>query len=441
MTTPVSGLDPNEHGNGRDVKPMEKPISYDILPGEIWKWRHLEKTLHQLAEEYNYEEVRTSILQPRKAIESAFALSVSHPEDPRISGAYYALDEQYGLRTENAIAVLHSALADQALGEVQKIYYQGAVFPRLSAHHGKPVRNQFGFEILGTPSSIAEIELMRIGHRICRRLRIPNPSLEVSSHGCDECRPAYLEALNRHREDHRGEYCRNCPEATLFYPMQTSDCQRDVCRQLREGAPKITDYLCPECRKDLDYVLKVLANLSTEHNVNPYLTRPYGFYNRTVFNVVSELQGHREVIAGGGRYDRLSRIVTGEDIPAAGLSIDLEDLIDWMERFSLFVERDKPFTVYACSNLEALDLVLLQITQELHDHNVHTIQESSDAPIEEIIDRATARKCSLIILLRDDVIRQGKVWFINLVKEYEDMVDLSDILHQVLRMRKSLQVE
>ncbi|MCD4828067.1 MAG: ATP phosphoribosyltransferase regulatory subunit [Candidatus Cloacimonetes bacterium] len=415
----------------------------NIFPDEIWKWKFVERELEVVAGLFNFREIRTSILQERATIEEPYRKAARFDDDISFDDLFLHLcgPEELSLRPESTITILKSEVVRRARNAVQKFWYNGPVFRRTSQSEHYQI-HQFGFEILGNESLIADVEVMKVAMRICKRLSLRSPRIDLTSYGCHECRPDYISALQVYLQDNPQENCRNCRVATLYNPLQFYQrCERETCQQLLENAPRITDYLCDDCRRHLDSLTRLLSNLAIDFRLDPYLARPFGYYYRTVFNIVVEDgEGETASLGGGGRYDYLSKAILDDDIPAVGFTFDMLKLIRLLDREELFHEPERPFTVFICSLSPGLDLTLLQIEQELHDYQFHTILVSSCREVESARDEAHRLNCSLALLLDERNIRRGKIRMINLVKEYEEMVDLSDILDNVFRLQRAIEL-
>jgi len=414
----------------------------NILPDDIWKWKYVEAVLERVANLADFREIRTSILQDRATLEHSYKQATRFSENTSLDDflLHVSGTDDLTLRPESTITILRSEAARRAHDEVQKFWYNGPVFRRSGDVEHYQI-HQFGFEILGNGSLIADVEIMKVAMRICRMLGLRHPHIELTSYGCHECRPAYLERMREYLHSLPQESCHNCEEATLFNPdRRFQDCDSEECRQLTDDAPRITDNLCPDCRDNLARVTRVLSNLMIEYRLNPYLSRPFGYYNRTVFNIMAQNTDGPIVLGGGGRYDYLSRVILEEDIPAVGFTFNLLKLIHLLEAEDLFPVQERPFTVYICARNDGLDLTLLQIEQELHDEQFHTLLVSTRYDSVAARNEAERHGCSVALHLDEEMIRRGKVRLLNIVKEFEEVIDLAEILSSVQRLQKAIEL-
>ena len=95
-----------------------------------------------------------------------------------------------------------------------------------------------------------------------------------------------------------------------------------------DGAPRLIDYLGDDVARALR---RRAARCSTTpgiaYAVNPRLVRGLDYYNRTVFEWVTDALGAQGTVCGGGRYDGLFEQLGGKPTPACGFAMGVERLI------------------------------------------------------------------------------------------------------------------
>ncbi|MBJ6977507.1 ATP phosphoribosyltransferase regulatory subunit, partial [Vibrio cholerae] len=65
------------------------------------------------------------------------------------------------------------------------------------------------------------------------------------------------------------------------------------------------------------------------------LVRGLDYYNRTVFEWITESLGAQGTVCGGGRYDGLVEQLGGKPTPAVGFAMGLERLVLMLETLEL----------------------------------------------------------------------------------------------------------
>jgi histidyl-tRNA synthetase len=121
------------------------------------------------------------------------------------------------------------------------------------------------------------------------------------------------------------------------------DCKDPKCREVISQAPQTMDYLCEGCRSHLKEVLEYLDELKIPYILDPFLVRGLDYYTRTVFEleVQNVGEGRQEALSGGGRYDILGKAIAGEVVPACGMAVGVERVIQKMKENEVDVSSKK----------------------------------------------------------------------------------------------------
>ena len=70
-----------------------------------------------------------------------------------------------------------------------------------------------------------------------------------------------------------------------------------------------------------------LTQAGIEFEINPRLVRGLDYYNRTVFEWVTDSLGAQGTVCAGGRYDGLVEQLGGKATPAVGFAMGIERLV------------------------------------------------------------------------------------------------------------------
>lgn len=420
-----------------------KPGINEYYPQKVWKYRQLEEKLAHVLYLHNYQEVRLSILQDFQLIHSGVGALMEKDGAKATKRSIVDIDSKakdqapMSLRPEGTISVLHHATANLAEGQVRRIYYLGEMF-RKSAEGEVLEFNQLGVEFIGSHSSVADNEVISLGMRMCKELGLGDARIRLNSYGCNRCRPDFYQAMKEHLRAHKGEFCSDCFKQLSINPFNETLCEKEHCQKVIAAGPTMLSHLCEDCQNSFNTVKKVQANLAYQYKVSPKLYKNYAYYNQTVFNFVLLNGGKEIVIGGGGRYDYLSEMITGRSIGAVGFYLDLDTLFEVMEERELIIVQNKAFSVYLSTSSDEMEMMLLQIAQELHDNNIKTVLGTSQLSVEEEAKVARKANCDLMIIIREENVREGKILMRNLIKERQDYISLHDILDAILIARKSL---
>lgn len=306
----------------------------DVLPKESYRWQFIEQVMREEAKAYGFKEIRTPVFEHTEL----FARGVGQTTDV-VQKEMYTFETKGGesvtLRPEGtagaARAVLEHALDNEGLPIKASYFvscyrYEKPQAGRLREFH------QFGLEVYGTQSPVADAELICAAQSIFDRLQIEQLHLEINSIGCPECRAKYHKALKEYFEGYKNELCDTCLSRLEKNPMRILDCKSPICSKIAEGAPKITDYLCEECEEHFKAVQRYLDKAGVKYIVNPTIVRGLDYYTKTVFEFVTDCIGAQGTVCGGGRYDGLIEELGGRHLPSLGFAMGLERLLMVMDK-------------------------------------------------------------------------------------------------------------
>jgi histidyl-tRNA synthetase len=89
----------------------------------------------------------------------------------------------------------------------------------------------------------------------------------------------------------------------------------------------LIDSLGDPARAHFDGLQQLLGDQGIRFTINPRLVRGLDYYNRTVFEWVTDRLGAQGTVAGGGRYDGLFEQLGGKPTPACGFAIGSERMV------------------------------------------------------------------------------------------------------------------
>jgi histidyl-tRNA synthetase len=96
--------------------------------------------------------------------------------------------------------------------------------------------------------------------------------------------------------------------------------------------------------------VEYLDELKVSYILNPHLVRGLDYYTRSVFEFYPEgddkEQKAQSEVGGGGRYDKLIKLVGGKDAPAVGFAAGIERLIALMKAREVRVSEGKGAQVF-----------------------------------------------------------------------------------------------
>lgn len=301
----------------------------DILPGESYQWQYVESVLKQIAKDFNFKELRTPTFEATEV----FARGVGDTTDVVTKEMYTFLDKggrSITLRPEGTAGIARSFVEHGLYAGVLplKLWYLISCFRYEKPQAGRLREfHQFGVEMLGTATPLADAEAILFGNEIFKRLNIGNITLNLNNIGCKECRKAYNEKLKAFLESKKESLCETCQERLSKNPMRIFDCKSEICQELLKDAPTIFDSVCDDCKNHFREVTDILDAVGVSYKIDKGIVRGLDYYSKTVFEFVSDNIGAQGTVLGGGRYDGLIADLGGNDAPGIGFAMGLERLL------------------------------------------------------------------------------------------------------------------
>lgn len=305
----------------------------DVLPQDSYKWQYIEDVARKIAKDFNLKEIRTPVFEHTEL----FLRGVGDTTDI-VNKEMYTFkdkgDRSITLKPEGtagvARAYIENGLSNGPLPV--KMYYIIPAFRYERPQAGRLREfHQFGIEVYGSPSPLADAEVISAAALFLDRLGIKKIKLNINSIGCKTCRAEYNAKLKEYLRPHLGEMCATCRERFDKNPLRILDCKEEGCKKITAGAPRMIDYLCDDCAAHFHEVQACLKAGGTEFNIDSNIVRGLDYYTKTVFEFVSEDIGAQGTVCGGGRYDGLIEELGGNPTPAVGFAVGLERLLLLME--------------------------------------------------------------------------------------------------------------
>lgn len=312
--------------------------TFDILPEETVSdgttiagteaWLFVESTIREVMGRFNFQEIRTPILEPTELI----ARGVGQLTDI-VSKEMFAFergDTHYVLRPEVTAPVMRAYLQHHLgqKGGVQKLFYIGPCFRAERPQKGRYRQfHQFGCEVIGSGDVRADAEVIALMTAIYRAFGIVDTKLRLNTLGDEQSRPRYREALRAYLAPYVNELSPTSRQRLEANPLRILDTKDEKERRLLEGAPILIEYIDEASRAQYEELKALLSDLDIRYEEDPFLVRGLDYYTRTAFELESAHVGAQSALAGGGRYDLLAQeIGSKEPVPSVGFAAGMERL-------------------------------------------------------------------------------------------------------------------
>ena len=312
----------------------------DILPDQSAKWLHLEAILADVLGRYGYEHIRLPIVEQT----DLFARAIGGATDIVEKEMYSFTDKSepptpLALRPEGTAGAVRAVIEHNLLrGDTPKLWYIGPMFRYERPQKGRYRQfHQLGVESFGSALPDADAELIAMTHLMWQELGLNNEMrLQLNSLGELDERYAYREALVAYLTDKKDQLDEDSKRRLTTNPLRILDSKEASTQAVLADAPKLADFLGEESVAHFEQVKAYLTALNIDFEINPHLVRGLDYYNKTVFEWVTDKLGSQATVCAGGRYDGLvgqlksigtdgSKPVKSE--PGVGFAMGLERLL------------------------------------------------------------------------------------------------------------------
>jgi histidyl-tRNA synthetase len=380
----------------------------DILPPASAVWNHVDSVARELFRVYNYQEIRTPILEET----TLFARGVGAETDI-VSKEMYTFEDRDGssltLRPEVTASVMRAYIENRMdqLPGVKKLYYAGQVFRRERPQKGRYRQfYQIGAEAIGSESPILDAEVIELSAELLSRAGISGFHLLINSVGCAKCRPAYVNLLRERLAEVAPQLCSDCQRRAVTNPLRVLDCKVPEDQPVIDMLPSILDHLCVECRDHFHAVKVYLDKRGIAYEVRPRLVRGLDYYTRTTFEFTHSALGSQNTVLAGGRYDGLAESI-GSKVPAPGVGFSLGQ-----DRLVMALEESCPgrfrpaVDVFLAPLGEAAEEHAVPLAAELRAGGI-SVERSVDRKLKRALEVANKIGARFALILGDDELAKG----------------------------------
>ena len=401
----------------------------DMLPQDAYKWQYIEEEWAKICSEYGFREIRTPVFEST----DLFNRGVGDTTDI-VQKEMYTFEDMGGrsitLKPEGTSPAVRAFIESNRYAESQptKIFYDTACYRYEKPQAGRLREfHQFGIENFGTPSMMADAEIIALGYDFLNRMGIEDVELHISSVGCRKCRPVYRKVLQDFLRPKYDCLCETCKSRFEKNPMRILDCKSAEDKKAVQDAPMMLDYLCEDCRKDFEDLKTYLDAMGIRYVVDPSIVRGLDYYTKTAFEFITTKIGAQGTVCGGGRYDHLIEEVGGPDMPGVGFGLGKERLLMLMEACGHdFGAAPAPQIFLAWIGDEA-KLYALQLLHELRGQGIRADMDTRERNLKGQMKYANKLGAEYTAVIGGDEVASGEITLKNMSTSEQTKVRRGDL--------------
>ena len=380
---------------------------HDLLPDILHKQNLVINEGLKISEKYCYQQIETPIFE----FAEVFTKPLGKTSDIVTKENYIFKDrseDELMLRPEGTSGVVRAFLNAGLTQDIPKRYsYYGPMFRYERPQKGRLRQfKQFGIECIGINNSMADVEVISLGHAFLEKLNILDKiNLKINTLGDSETRLRYRKALVDYLNDYKSELSNESIKRLSENPLRILDSKNETDKKILINAPNIIDYLNEVSQERFEKVCSGLSALKIKYQIDKNLVRGLDYYCHTAFEFITSDLGSQGTVLAGGRYDGLAKMLGGVDTAGVGWAAGVD-------RLSLMINEEfvnKPDLVLMAVS-ENLEPLLMPIMKKLVDKGLK-VEILITGNMSKKFKRANKVDASYAIILGEE----------ELSKKYKDM--------------------
>jgi histidyl-tRNA synthetase len=409
----------------------------DCLPTQSPLWQKVETAVKHVVSAYGYSEVRMPIVE----MTHLFSRAIGEVTDV-VEKEMYTFEDRNGdslsLRPEGTAGCVRSGIENGLLyNQEQRLWYMGPMFRHERPQKGRYRQfHQCGVEVFGLDGPDVDAELIMMTARLWRELGIDqHVRLELNSIGSLDARANYRNALVEFLSLHEDVLDDDSKRRMLTNPLRVLDTKNPEIQAILGDAPKLSEYLDQESVQHFSGLCELLKAAGIEYTVNERLVRGLDYYNRTVFEWITESLGSQGTVCGGGRYDGLVEQLGGKPTPAVGFAMGMERLVLMVETLGLLDVR-RSVDVYVVSAGEGTMVAAMALAERLREEvpGLRVMSHFGGGNFKKQFKRADKVGAAVALVLGEDEVAGNSVVLKDLIGGEQETLAQSDVASKLIAL-------
>ncbi|MDN3653389.1 histidine--tRNA ligase [Thalassotalea ponticola] len=385
----------------------------DCLPGDTNKWQMVEDVLRRVAANYGYAEIRMPVVEST----NLFKRGIGEVTDI-VEKEMYTFDDRNGdsltLRPEGTASCVRAGNQHGLLyNQEQRLWYMGPMFRHERPQKGRYRQfHQFGIESFGIASPDIDAEVILLSARLWRELGISeHVTLELNSLGSNQARAEYRDALVAFLEQHQEQLDEDSKRRMYSNPLRVLDSKNAQVQALLANAPRLSEHLDADSARHFEQLCQRLDAAGVQYRVNERLVRGLDYYNRTVFEWVTDSLGAQGTVCAGGRYDGLVEQLGGKATPAVGFALGIERLVLMLTELDRLNNIRATVDAYIVMSGEQAEITGVALAEQWRDKvkDIRIQCHCGGGKFNKQLKRADKSGARVAIILGDNEVEQQQV--------------------------------
>ncbi|AGK60671.1 histidyl-tRNA synthetase [Archaeoglobus sulfaticallidus PM70-1] len=408
---------------------VERPRgTRDFLPDVMERRRSIERIMRETAERYGYREICTP------TFEHLELFTIKSGEG--IVEEIYAFKDKSGrdlaLRPELTAPVMRVVVNEcSVMQRPMRFYYFSNCFRYENPQKGRYREFwQFGVELVGSGSYLADLEVIVLAYNILKNLNI---EFELRIGHVGLMRELFKDlSEERYRKVMRLIDKNNLEELEKLQPDYAEMVRELIALKGKREVIDLARRLVPEFDfEHLERLSNALDLLGIEYSIDFSIVRGLDYYTGIVFEAFAKRGlGAQNQICGGGSY-RLTHLFGGEDIPSTGFAIGFDRIAEICE-----IQAEKKGGIVVAST-PAMRVEAMLVAEMLRKEGLKVYADVMERNLRKQLSFANSINAEFAIIVGEDEYKAGEVVVKDLETGKQERVAIDSIASEIKRMSRA----
>lgn len=403
----------------------------DCLPSQSPLWQYVEQAIRDTVSSFGYSEIRTPIVEST----DLFKRSIGEVTDI-VEKEMYSFEDRNGdsltLRPEGTASAVRAGIEHGLLyNQEQRLWYMGPMFRHERPQKGRYRQfHQFGVEAYGLAGPDIDAEVILLSATLWEKLGIKeHVTLELNSLGSNEARANYRDVLIAFLEKHIEVLDEDAKRRMYSNPLRVLDTKNPDIQAVLKDAPRLHDYLDDDSKAHFDGLKALLDEVGIPYRINERLVRGLDYYNRTVFEWVTDSLGAQGTVCAGGRYDGLVEQLGGKATQGVGFGLGLERLVLLVEALEKTQNVKPAVDAYLCPMGEAAERQAFALAAKLRGQlpELRLMCHCGGGNFKKQLKRADKSGARWALILGDNELAEGQVTVKDLKEGSQQSIKMNEL--------------
>lgn len=388
----------------------------DFLPVEARKRKFVVDKIVEVFERFGFDPLETPTL------EFAQTLKGKYGEDEKLIYEFETKGgDKVALRYDQTVPVSRVAAQYPNLPKPFKRYQIQSAYRGENTQKGRYREFlQCDADIIGISSPLADAEILALVYEIYQNLKL-DVLIKVNDRTLLQgIEPKYLSAVDK---------LLKIGEEGVLKELQQKGMDQE---QARQTLDKVRNLQTSDNLKEVIKLFEQMGYPKECIQFDPTLIRGLDYYTGLIVEVVLKSAPLSSSLLGGGRYDKLIGLFTGQDQPATGFAVGFDRTVEAMEEANILDAALTNTKVLVTVFNDSLIKPSLEVAARLRKADIPTeVWLDGNAKLDKQLKYANQKSIPYVVIIGPDEIKKEQVTLKNLVNRAQETCSLEQLLQKL----------